>query len=588
LEPTARDLCFNLKHIPLHKNLQGNWAFKALCLKKKYIYKTSSSKDVKPRTTQAAQKAGQHPPLEPVKRAFSASGSVTVAQRQKKIEEVERQILEGANKFKEEKMVKTMISPAARDAPKFSSNRPQELRRFLRLMEDLWKEAGITDDEEKKASLGKYADHESEEEWKAFENYPRGNSWDQFKEELITNYPEAAESERGTPARIKQVCRDSKGIKLGDLGALYAFRRAFMAEAKKLTQAPAAMANRELVEMFIGTLSPAFGTAVIQFLGNKIEAAQTTAVTTGVSRTPRRPEDKYDLEEVCKAAIQVSENSQGMFHLMKSGIERSEGRKESNFNQGPLETNNLVQKLEGLENNQAVEKDKLEVTNKNLNNRFNDLEKMMKSLMNQVQNGSGNRREPVEQYNPNSGIKLGQPGTIPKWGPPASGRNSNMENGCFYCGGKDHFIPECDELKEDIRTGYVRLNNEGKIRNGDGGFIPRSTNGSIKERIEKQKMLKQNQFYCGYDESDYIAEPVVPMYPAQFINTTENSVKHHSRLERELKLQEKEEELELRKLKLEKEEMRREQNRSSNSTQLLEKVLEQISTKEDAAKVGFC
>ena len=359
---------------------------------------------------------------------------------------------------------------------------------------------------------------------------------------------------------------------------------------KKLTQAPAAMSNREMVEMFIGTLSPPFGTAVIQFLGNKIEAAQTAAVETGVSRTPKRPEDRYDLEEVCKAAIQVSENSQGMFHLMKSGPERAEGRKESNFNQGPSETSNLVQKLEGLENSQAVEKDKLEVANKNLNNRFNDLEKMMKSLMNQVQNGSGNRREPVEQYNPNSGIKLGQPGTIPKWGPPASGRSSsNVDNGCFYCGGRNHFIPECDELKEDIRTGYVKLNNEGKIRNGDGGFIPRSPNGgSIKERIEKQKMLRQNQFYCGYDESHYIAEPVVPMYPAQLMNTTEDSVNRRSRLERELKLQEKEEELELRKLKLEKEEMRKEQNRSSNSTQLLEKVLEQISTKEDAEKVGFC
>jgi len=519
---------------------------------------------------------------------------LTKEERQKKIAEVERQIEKGADKFKEEevkdKMVKTMISPAARDAPKFSSNRPQELRRFLRLMEDLWKEAGISDDEEKKASLGKYADHESEEEWKAFENYPRGHTWDQFKEELIINYPEAAESERGTPARIKQVCKDNKGIKLGDLGALYAFRRAFLAEAKKLGQPPAAMSNREMVEMFIGTLSPPFGTAVIQFLGNKIETAQNTTVETGVSKTPRRPEDRYDLEEVCKAAIQVSENSQGMFHLMKSGIERTEGRKESNYNQGPSETSNLVQKLEGLENSQAVEKDKLDVANKNLNNRFNDLEKMMKTLMNQVQNGSGSRREHVEQYNPNSGIKLGQPGTIPKWGPPNTGRSSsNMDIGCFYCGSKNHFIPECDELKEDIRTGYVKLNNEGKIRNGDGGFIPRSPNGgSIKERIEKQKMMKQNQFYCGYDESDYIAEPVVPMYPAQLINTTEDSVNCRSRLQRELKLQEKEEELELRKLKLEKEEMRKEQNKEFNSSQLLEKVLEQISNKEDALKAGFC
>jgi len=43
-----------------------------------------------------------------------------------------------------------MIAPGARDAPKFSSRKPQELRRFVRQMEDLWKDAGITEDEEKK------------------------------------------------------------------------------------------------------------------------------------------------------------------------------------------------------------------------------------------------------------------------------------------------------------------------------------------------------------------------------------------------------------------------------------------------------
>jgi hypothetical protein len=454
------------------------------------------------------------------------------------------------------------------------------------MMEDLWGQAGIEEDEDKKASLGKYADQESEEEWKAFETYPIGHTWKEFKEELMLNYPEAAEAERGTPARIKQVCRDMKGIKFGDMGALYAFRRAFMAEAKKLQVEPPAMSNRELVELFIGTLSPPFATAVIQFLGNKMETVHQARVAAGVSQTPRRPEDRYDLEDVCKAAIQVSENSQGMFHLMKTGVEKTETRRESSFSQYPSETSNLVQKVEGLENNQAVEKDKLDIANKNLNNRFNDLEKMMKDMMNQSQNGNGNgnKREPVEQYNPNNGVKLGQPGTIPKWGPSSNGRSNDK---CFYCGSKNHYIPECDELKNDIRTGYVKQNQEGKLRNGDGGAIPFLPNNlSIKERIEKQKHWKQNQFYCEYDESDYIAEPVMPMYPAQFMNTTESSDSRHARLEKELKL--KEDELELRKLRLEKEERRQEQNKGSNPTQLLEKVLEQISTKEEALKAGFC
>jgi hypothetical protein len=495
-------------------------------------------------------------------------------------------------------MTKTMISPSARDAPRFSSTRPQELRRFLRMMEDLWKEAGIEEDEEKKASLGKYADQASEEEWKAFETYPKGNPWESFKEELIVNYPEAAEAERGTPARIKQVCKEMKGIKLGDLGALYAFRRAFMSEAKKLRKDPPAMSNLEMVELFLGTLSPSFANIVIEKLGNQIEIAQQTAVAAGISKTPRRPEDRYDLEDVCKAAIKATENSQGMTHLMRTGVDKAEGRKESSFNQHTSEASNLVQKMADLENSQAVEKDMLELSNKNLNSRFNDLEKMMKSLANHVQNGNGNGNgtgnRPVEQYNPNNGIKLGQPGTIPKWGPNAnaSWRNNNVkvDNNCFYCGSRNHYIPECDELKNDIKAGYVRQNNEGKLRNGDGGsipFLPKEI--PIKERLEKQRMMRQHQLYCGYEESDFIAEPEIPMYPAQFMSQTEDSAHRRARLEKELKL--KEDELGLRKFRLEKEEKRQEQNKNSGSTsttQLLEQVLEKISTKENSLKADFC
>jgi len=227
---------------------------------------------------------------------------------------------------------KTMIAPGARDAPKFSSRKPQELRRFLRTMEDAWNDAGIVTDAEKKESIGKYADAESEEEWTAFETFEAGHTWEEFKAELIENYPEAAAAERGTPARIKQICVESKGVRLGDIKAVYALRRAFMAEAKKLVKPPAVMSNRELVELFIGCLSEQMGAAVLQALGNTTAAqskpqagslaqASSTASTSAsaVSNVvSRRPEDKYDLEEVMKAAIQVSENSQGMFYLLSN------------------------------------------------------------------------------------------------------------------------------------------------------------------------------------------------------------------------------------------------------------------------------
>ena len=184
-----------------------------------------------------------------------------------------------------------------------------------------------------------------------------GHSWDEFKDELIANYPEAAAAERGTPARIRQLCRGTEKVGLGNMPALYAFRRAFMAEAKKLQKPPDTMANRELVELFISCLSELLASALLQHLGNQYSNPST--VSNGKrkegdnERLARRPEDQYDLEEVCKAALQVSENSQGMFSLIK----RTEERGVFLLSQPVSETKALAEKLNDLEGKQALEKD---------------------------------------------------------------------------------------------------------------------------------------------------------------------------------------------------------------------------------------
>ena len=557
MEPTARGLFLKPQPLEHYK-----------------IVKVSTSK---PRLTQTSLKAGAEPPLAaPIRRTISEIHKT--AERQRKIREAENQIEKKAGILDQTEkskitMTKTMISPSARDAPRFSSRRPQELRRFLRWMEDLYKEAQITDDEEKKDLLGKYADQESEEEWKGLENFPTGNSWEDYKKELIENYPEAAEAERGTPARIRQICRDTKDIRMGDLTTLYSFRRQFMAEAKKLSKDPPAMANRELVELFFSSLNPTFTAAVLQFLGTKAEQKlQTSAQKTG---SGRRPEDRYDLEEVCKAAIQVSENSQGMYSFMNiPESEQADIKRSSKVNQYQLqpveETNKLVQKLESLENVQAIDKDKIDGVSKTLDSRFSVLEGMIKNLASQGQNG--NRKEQVPQYDPNSGIRLGQAGTIPKWGTNGKGNRQEGDK-CFYCGGRFHYIPECDEFKGDLKAGRVKLNEEGKIRMPDGAFVPNFPNGAtIKERIERYQMRKQNQFYCGYDENDEIPEVKMPRYPSQFLNTTEDTTQRLAKIT--LQSEGKEKELEWRK----------ERETQARNAQLMDELMEQ----GEKSRKDFC
>jgi hypothetical protein len=539
------------------------------------------------------------------------------SQRQRKIRQVERQLANQASTSTIQtnsqtqrdiplKMAgnKTMVAPGTRDAPKFSSKKPQELRRFVRLMEDLWKEAGIVDDEIKKASIGKYADQESEEEWTALDTYEAGHSWEDFKEELIENYPEAAAAERGTPARIKQLCMDTRDIKLGDLTALYAFRRAFMAEAKKLAKPPAAMSNRELVELFLGCLSESMASAILQFLGNTKDWSKSRtkaavgeielAASNTNSKASRRPEDRYDLDEVCKAAIQVSESSQGMFYLMnKSTYETTSTTGEREImmlNQPVSETKAIVQKLEELEGAQALERDRLVNVNKNIDSKFNELEAMMKAILaqNQSQGRNSGRQDNMKPYDPNSGMILGQPGTVPKW--PIKSMDNER---CFYCGRMGHFQADCEEMKAQIKAGNLKLNPEGKLRLKDGSHIPGFPSGTcIKERVERHYARRPSQYYYGeYDDEESTSGPSGSRYTNQYVNIAEDADRRRTRLEYELDLKEKEEALELRKIRLEREEKRMEQGnkqtRAANVLDLLEQLTDEEISAIKAARSGF-
>ena len=146
-------------------------------------------------------------------------------------------------------------------------------------------------DSEKKESIGKYVDQESEKEWEALEAFIKGYTWDEFKKELLDNYPEASAAERGIPARIWQIVWEANNVELGDTVKLYSYQWAFLAEANKLMKPPAVMSNRELVELFMGRLSLTMGQVVLQFLGGSakkkvIEKGKKTKV-----EDLRRPED---------------------------------------------------------------------------------------------------------------------------------------------------------------------------------------------------------------------------------------------------------------------------------------------------------
>lgn len=445
---------------------------------------------------------------------------------------------------------KQMVVPGTRDAPKFSSAKPRELRRFLRQMEDLWEEAGIEKDEEKKGSLGKYADQESEEEWRALDTYAEGCTWEAFKKEVLENYPEASAAERGTPARIRQIVKDAEGIEMGETTKLYTYRRAFLAEASKLKKPPTVMSNRELVELFMGGLSWGLGQAVLQYLGGSRKSSKKGKETVG-DESERRPEDRYDLEEVCRAAGEVSENAQGMLSYKWAS------------DQGPKRGSALVQtsthatsgstamatKVEGLEQIQALEKDRLDAVSKEWGVRFEGLETMIKSLLTQSQ------EKPVASFV--QGIGQGS-GNFPHPEPMANRGFKSLSNNsgynCFGCGEQGHFQNDCEKIRNLFRTGAITYNRDGRVCLPDGSRVPSGPPGaSLADRVEKYYgTVRPTQAYYGtFEEMEEKMAVILPKensYMSREVNDREQRL---AKLEKECELKERENALLAKQLKLE-------------------------------------
>lgn len=356
-----------------------------------------------------------------------------------------------------------------------------------------------------------------------------------------------------------------------------------MVEAKKLQKEPPAMANRELVELFISCMSDTFASAVLQFLGSKTPTAKVTSSdrnesSTSNSTVNRRPEDKYDLEEVCNAALQVSENSQGMFNLMHKDMEE-ERRGVLVFNQPISETKVLSEKVNELEEGQALEKDRLVSMGKTLESRMGGLEDMLKALLTQSQtNGT---QGICKGDCKGGGCKTHEASTNPaqRWG----GKSFDHEK-CFWCGLMGHFQADCDDLKNQIRVGNVKVNVEGKLRLRDGSFIPNQPVGAtLKEKVDRHYARKPSQYYHGeYEDSDPVST-VQPNFLSQYLGTSNDAEKSLAHLKAELELRKREEVLELRKTLLEQDEKKLEKSSNPTRATNVQEGLGQLSDDEIAA-----
>ncbi len=82
----------------------------------------------------------------------------------------------------------------------------------------------------------------------------------------MNDYYAVGSLKRGSIKRLAQICKEHQRISPSDIDDLLTLKRQFSAEAKKLQEPPALLANHTLVENFMGCLTRDFREKVYQQL----------------------------------------------------------------------------------------------------------------------------------------------------------------------------------------------------------------------------------------------------------------------------------------------------------------------------------
>ena len=342
-----------------------------------------------------------------------------------------------------------MPKPGEKNAPAFNPERPEELGRFFERMEDWFADEGIVSDVDKKRRIVRYLDADSEIQWKALPVFTDG-TFEEFRKEVMASYPKAEEMLRGSVSALKK-----KILKLGPVAAddrdeLLTLVRIMTAEVQKLKRiTPPIHTNRELVELFLGRLTPDFAARV----ANKLSVHRLLGTDKQAEDPPaRNTEDMYDIEDVMKMAKHTSLEHANPFGKFLRGVP------------GIATETNV--KLE-----EAVA-------------RLSDSIKSQTHYNQQVEQRLASMHTFLSQSRP----PTAQPGYNRGLAPSNSYVNSGSAPTCFYCRGL-HRVAECEQALQHLDLGWVvKIDNH--LRLPDGRSIPRDGVKTMKEVVEAMNKPK--------------------------------------------------------------------------------------------------
>lgn len=403
-------------------------------------------------------------------------------------------------------MATAMPEPGVK-SPKFSSDKPIELNRFIEQCESLFTKHSVNADAEKIRWCRRYADCTADNEWGAFDQ----TSFASFKRELLESYPEPEVLREGSLTILRRLCEGSAGIRIEDRADIMNFKRKFTAEAKKLTDgADPIIGNRELCMKIWDVIHPDFASEVRVRLLTMQRAA--VVPVAGVPVVTRRRDDPHNWADILTAMNDAAREVSGL-----STRSNERGSYGGSSRSGNGDRNSV--KREDLEAFEARLTDRSKIANDAL---MSVMEERIKGIYAQIPQGRPAMQPGQFQY----GTQNQRPEEI-------------RYQGCFGCGKEGHRIGDCPRKFDLMNKGFIKEVDR-RIVLPNGQMIPRDLPGkTILDKAEEWNRIKADVNLFGmempdyYDSdfaqgqfSSYYSEPAPPDPLWKEVNTLREQMSH--------------------------------------------------------------
>jgi hypothetical protein len=395
-----------------------------------------------------------------------------------------------------------MPNPMASGAPTWDG-RPNTLRDFLWRLDWQLEVSGITADVEKLRWAVSYVEPSIRDEWSSFAEYITPD-WTLFIARLKREYPELVLDEQGSVSGLRSLCGRFRHISQYDEERLLDYKRKFTAIANKCLSPPALVTNRELVEMFVGSLDKNFQ----ESLNNRLSTSGTLRAGAMV-----RDEDPYDWTEVISKAVDLV-SGKNLSKAFKTDHAESTSRSiPAQVKREPMERS-IDRGHSDLREEIAIIKDTLAINQKNMQGFMDSIKATIQSTKpaRPVNSGSYNQGQPRQNNDANAGASR-----------------------CFYCYEMGHRWVVCPAKDQDQKDGKIKVDGN-QLRFADGSPIPRIEGMSIKAIVAKylpasmlvclgmQPDLPQHEDTPDLDPISYARVPEISIYTNQLRDTRDNII----------------------------------------------------------------